>query len=112
MRPRIRAVDFVNNHNGRKPCLERFAKHVTGLRKRAFTGIDQQHHSINHLQRPLHLTTEIAVPGRIHDIDLHALIENRRVLGQNGDAALAFQFIRIHNAFHHGFIGAECPTLF
>jgi len=41
------------------------------------------------------------MPGRINDIDTIVLPLDRRVLGQNRDAALAFQIIRIHHALGH-----------
>ncbi len=44
---------------------------------------------------------------RIDDVDLAAFEDDGRVLGENGDAALALQFVRIHHAFGHLLVGAE-----
>ena len=49
--------------------------------------------------------------GRVHNVDLHIVIENGRVLGQDGNAALPLQFVRIHHAFCDGLVGAERTTL-
>ena len=43
----------------------------------------------------------------IHDIDLYAVVDDGTVLGIDGDAALTFQVIAVHDAVHHFFIGAE-----
>jgi hypothetical protein len=39
------------------------------------------------------------------------VINNGRVLGQNGDAALALQIVGVHHAIDHSFIGAEGAAL-
>jgi hypothetical protein len=51
------------------------------------------------------------VAGRIHDIDLCAGIKHGRVLGKDGDAALAFQIVRVHDALGHGLVIAESAAL-
>jgi len=38
------------------------------------------------------------VAGRVHNVDLRPAKIHRRVLGQNGDAALALQVVGIHHA--------------
>ena len=48
---------------------------------------------------------------RIHNVDLAAFKVDGRVLGQDGDAALPLQFIRIHHPIGHLLIGAECAGL-
>ena len=39
------------------------------------------------------------------------MVEHRCVFRQNGDAALAFQFVRIHDALDNGLIGAKRAAL-
>jgi hypothetical protein len=51
------------------------------------------------------------VPRRVDDVDLHIVIKDRRVLGQDRDATLALKFVRIHHALGHSFIGAEGAAL-
>ena len=38
-------------------------------------------------------------------------IKHGRVLGKNGDAALAFQIVRVHDALGHGLVVAESAAL-
>jgi hypothetical protein len=47
------------------------------------------------------------VTGSIDDIDLGSMPANGRVLRQDGDAALALQWIGVHDALHHDLILAE-----
>src|SRR6516165_8818419 len=63
------------------PC-QRHAQHVAGLRQGASAGIFQQHHSIHHGERPLHLATEVAVAGPVYNVDLRIAVEDTRVLAR------------------------------
>jgi hypothetical protein len=51
------------------------------------------------------------VSGRIHDIDFYAGVKHSRILGQDGDAALAFQIVRVHDALGDGLVIAEGTAL-
>jgi hypothetical protein len=51
------------------------------------------------------------VARRVHNIDFYARIEHSRVLGEDGDAALAFQIVRVHDALGDGLVVAEGATL-
>ena len=96
---------------GRQLGLQRLAEHVARLRQRAFAGVHQQHDAIHHLQRAFDFAAEVAVAGRVDDVDLDVVIMNGSVLGQNGDAALALQFVGIHDALDEVLVGAECAAL-
>ncbi len=111
LRTRIGAVDLVNDENRLQVRLKRLAEHVTSLRQWAFAGVDQQHDAVDHLERALHFAAKIGVARRIHDIDFHARIKHSRVLGKNGDAAFAFQIVRVHDALGHGLVVAESAAL-
>ena len=50
--------------------------------------------------------------GRIDNIDLDALIVNGRILGKNGDAALALEGARVHDALLDDLVFAEGARLF
>ena len=54
---------------------------------------------------------EVAAAGRIHNVDLDVVIKNGRVLGQDGDAALALQIVRVHDPLDNVLVGAESATL-
>ena len=70
---RIRPVDLVDDHDRLQLRFERFHQNVTRLRQRAFARVDQQHDAIHHLERAFHFAAEIAVAGRIHNVDLRAV---------------------------------------
>ena len=109
----VLAVDLVDDHHGLVAHLQRFLEHETGLRHGAFGGVHQQQHAVHHVHDAFHLAAEIGVAGSIHDIDLDGLAGDRvrdgdgGVLGQDGDAALAFEVIGIHHALGHLLVVAE-----
>ena len=49
--------------------------------------------------------------GCIDNVDFYVVIENRGVLGEDGDAALALQFVRVHHSFDVVFVGAKGAAL-
>ncbi len=108
---RVGAVNLVDDQNGRQLRFERFTQHVARLRQRAFTGVHQQHDTVHHLERALHFAAKVAVARRIHDVDLYVVIEDGGVLGEDGNAALALQVVRVHDALDHVLIGAEGAAL-
>src|SRR5208337_3215274 len=61
--------------------------------------------------RAFHFAAKIGVAGRVHDIDFHARIKHSRVLGEDGDAALAFQIVRVHDPLGDGLVVAESAAL-
>ena len=86
-------------------------RHVAGLRQRAFAGVDQQHHAVDNLEGALDLAAEIAVAGRVDDVDLHAVVTHAGDLGEDGDAALALQVVGIHDAVDVLLVRAEDAAL-
>ena len=65
LRACVRAVDFVNDHDGRQLGLQRFGQHVASLGQRALGGVHKQHDAVHHLQSALHLAAEVGVARRI-----------------------------------------------
>ena len=47
----------------------------------------------------------------VHDVDLHVLVVDGGVLGQDGDAALPLQIAGVHDAVHSGLILAVDTAL-
>src|SRR5207244_4417528 len=84
---------------------------VTRLRQRTFTRIHEQQHAVHDLQRALHLAAEVTVAGRIHNVDLGTTVKDGGVFGEDGDAALALELVRIHYALDVRLIGFEDSTL-
>ena len=89
-------------------CL---AQYVASLGQRAFAGVHQEHDAVYHLESALDFAAEVAVAGRVDDVDFHVVIKNRGVFGEDGDATLAFQFVRVHDSFDVVFVGAKGAAL-
>ena len=111
LRTRIGAVNLVDHQNRRQVGFERLAQHVARLRQRAFAGVHQQHDAVHHLEGAFHFAAEVAVAGRVHDVDLYVVIEDGGVLGQNGDAALALQVVGVHDPLDQMLVGAKRAAL-
>ena len=93
IRAGTRAVDLVDDNDGVETPLEGFCRDKTRLGHRAIHGIDQQQHRIHHGQHPLYLSTKISMAGRIDDVNAVVIPIYRRVLGEDGNAALALLII-------------------
>ncbi len=111
LRARVGAVNLVDHDDRRQVSFQRLAEHVARLRQRAFARIHQQHHAVHHFQRAFDLAAKVAVAGRVHDVDLYVVIEDRGVLGQDRDAALPLQFVRVHDPLDVVFVGAKRAAL-
>ena len=92
---------------GRSPCASALRQHELGLRHRAFGGIDEDHHAIDHREDALHLAAEIGVAGGVDDVDARVLPDQRGHLGEDGDAALALEVVGIHGALFDALVVAE-----
>ena len=87
------------------------AQHKTGLGHGPLGDVHQQDHAVDHLEDPLHLAAKIGVARRVHDVDLHVLVVDGGVLGQNGDAALPLQIVGVHDPLHRGLVLAVDAAL-
>ena len=96
---------------GRKPHSKAFDEHEPRLRHRALGRVDQHQGPVGHPQHAFHLAAEIGVAGRVDDVDLHALVGDGDVLGQNRDAALALQLVGIEDLLADKLGFAEPPAL-
>ncbi len=94
---RVLAVDLVDDHDGRELLLEGLAQHVAGLGKGAFRSVDQEQDAVDHAERSLDFAAEVRVARGVDDVDLRALVADGRVLRENGDAAFAFEVVRVHD---------------
>jgi len=106
LRTRVGAVDLVDDQDGRQLGFEGLREHVPSLRQRTFRGIDQQHDAVDHLEGALDLAAEVGVAGGVDDVDLGVLEMDRRVLGQDGDAAFLLELVRVHDALDDGLVAA------
>src|SRR5256712_9375625 len=110
-RARVGPVDLVQADDRGEPQLERLPQHEAGLGQRPLGGVDQEKHAVDHRQGALDLAAEVRVPGRVHDVDVHALPGDGRVLGQDGDAALALEREGVHHPVGDLLVGAEDARL-
>ena len=97
-------VDLVDDDDDLVPQLQCLLQHEPCLRHRAFGCVDQQQNAVDHLQDALHLAGKVGVARRVDDVDLVILVVNRRILGENGDTALALEIAGVHHALHHSLI--------
>ena len=110
-RPRVGLVDLVDADDRLEADLQRLADDEFGLRHRPFGGVDQHDRAVDHRQDALDLAAEIGVAGRVDDIDAHVLPHDRGRLGENGDAALALEIVRIHDPLGDALVLAERARL-
>ena len=82
---------------GLQPALQGLGEHEAGLRQRALGGVDQHQGPVGHPQHPLHFAAEIGVARGVDDVDLHPLVGQRDVLGQDRDAPLPLQFVGVED---------------
>ncbi len=108
---RVRPVDLVDHDDRSELGLERLHQHVARLRQRAFARVHQQHHAVDDFERALDFSAEVAMARRIDNVDLDVVVTDARGLGQNRDAALALQVVRVHDALGDGFVGAKNAAL-
>ena len=112
VKPGVRPVDLVDDNHGFVPSLQGFGKHKAGLRHRAFHGIDQQEDTVHKAHDALDFAAEVGMAGGVNNVDLDVAVGNRRVLGDNGDPALALQIHFIHDALGDSLVSAEDSALF
>ena len=107
VRTSARAVDLVDHDDGLQTGGKSLAGHKARLRHRAFNGVDQQQHAVDHRQNAFDFTAEVSVPRGVDDVDVNAFVFNGAVLGKNRDAAFLFQCVAVHHAFVDLLVAAE-----
>ena len=104
-------VDLVDRDNRLEAEFQRLADDEFCLRHRAFGGVNEDDDAIDHVQNTLDLATEIGVAGGIDDVDAGFFPLHRGAFGENGDAALALEIIRVHRAFRNLLVFAKRARL-
>ena len=108
---RVLAVDLVDDHHGGESRLQRLLEHEARLGQGTFRRVHEQEHAVHQGQGALHLAAEVGVAGRVHDVDLHVLVVDGRVLRHDRDALLALEVDGIHDPLGHVLVGAEDARL-
>ena len=111
LRPRVGAVDLVDQHDRPLAAFEGLLQDEPRLRQRAFGGVDEEEHSFDHRQDALDLGTEVPVARRVHDVDDDVLVVDGRVLGEDRDASLLLELARVHDEIVDVLPDAERPAL-
>ena len=93
----VGTVDLVDHEHDGQPGLEGLAQHEAGLGEGSLGCVDQQQDAVDHGQAPLDLAAEVGVTGGVDDVDLHAVVEDGGVLGEDGDALLALEVAGVHD---------------
>ena len=110
-RPRVGAVDLVDQHDRPLAALERLLQDEAGLRQRALGGVDEEQDALDHRQDALDLRAEVPVARRVDDVDDDVLVVDRRVLGEDRDAPLLLELARVHDELVHVLADAERAAL-
>jgi hypothetical protein len=115
-RARVGAVDLVDHDDRLEAQRKRLAGDELGLRHRAFRGVDEQDHAVDHAQDALDFTAEVGVAGGVDDVDVSrhpvgAGPFDRGALGENRDSAFFFEVVRIHRALFDALVVAEGARL-
>ena len=92
-RTRVGTVNFVQYDHRRQLRRKSFLQDVARLRQGPFARVDQHHHAVDQPKRALDFPAEIAVARRVHNVDFRPAKKQRRIFRQNGNTALAFQFV-------------------
>jgi hypothetical protein len=108
---RVLAVDLVDDDHGGESRLQRLLEHEARLGQGAFRRVHEEEHPVHESEGAFHLAPEVGVAGRVHDIDLHVLVVDGRVLRHDRDALLALEVDGIHDPLHHVLVGAEDARL-
>ncbi len=87
--------------------FEGLGEDVAGLGQGAFGGVDEEDYAVDHFEGALDFTAEVGVAGGVDDVDLGVFVVDGGVFGQDGDAALFFEIVGVHDALGYGFVGTE-----
>ncbi len=104
-------VDLVDADDRLQADLQSLADDELGLRHRSLGRVDEHDRAVDHRQDALDLAAEIGVARRVDDVDARGPPDDRGRLGENGDAALALEVVRIHHPLGDALVVAEGARL-
>ena len=94
----VGAVDLVDDDDDAVTQLQRAGEDEARLRHGALSGVDEQDNAVDHLEDTLDLAAEVGVARGIDNVDLGVAVADGGVFGEDRDAALTLEVVRIHNA--------------
>ena len=108
----VRTVDFIDDDDWFQLMFQCLAENVLRLGHWAFMGIYQQENAIYHVEDTFYFAAEICMPWGINDIDFHAVVHDRGIFCQNGNASFPFNRVGVHDTFCHFLVISENMALF
>ena len=102
--PRGGPIDFVHDDHHLLVQGEGVAQHEARLGHRPLDRVDQEEHPVAHVEDALHLAAEVGVARGVDEVELVPLVADGRVLGHDGDAALALEVVAVHDAGAPGLV--------
>src|SRR5207248_3745154 len=100
-------IDLVDDDDRLQTLAQRLADNKFGLRHRAVGGVDQYQNPVDHAEDALDLATEIGVAGRVDDVNPDVPPDYGSAFGEDCNAALALELVRIKGAFGNLLVGPE-----
>ncbi len=104
-------VDLVDDDHDLFLEAEGLLQDEAGLGHAALERVDQQEDAVDHEEDAFHLTAEVRVAGGVDDVDLRVAVAHGGVFGQDGDAALPLEVVRVHDPLIDLFVLAEDAAL-
>ncbi len=104
-------VNLVDDGDNGQLGLQRLHQNVPRLRKRPLAGVHEEQHTVNDLHCAFYFAAKIAMAWSIDDVDFYAAVADARVLGKDGDTALALELIGVHDPLGDVFIGTKDSAL-
>ena len=99
VRGAILLVHLVDDHNGFQSQFDGLAQHKSRLWHGPLKSIHHEEHSIGHFQHALNLAPKVRVTGGVDEVDFDIVPRGADILGQNGDAPLAFEVVVVEDEF-------------
>ena len=94
----VGAVDLVDDDDDAVTQLQRAGEDEARLRHGALGSVDEQDNAVDHLEDTLDLAAEVSVTRSIDDVDLGVAVADGGVFGEDRDAALTLEVVRVHDA--------------
>ena len=76
IRTAVWLVDLIDHNNRLLTHLEGLLKHKSCLRHTTLERIDEQQHSVRHIENALNLTSEVAMARGVYNIDFNSFVNH------------------------------------
>src|ERR1700730_8668084 len=111
MRTRVLPIYFVNYDNRTSVIFQRLAQDKFSLSLRPIVRVHHQEYTVHHFHDPLHLSAEIGVAWRVHNVYVVVLVSEGGVFRLDGNPFFALKIHRVHHALFHLLISAKSAGL-